>query len=657
MSQRHDDRERDTGLGRPRSRRLLRAVSLLTLGVAVLVARAPVACAATLDLLEGHQLRVRSPATATQASVKAVIGPDPALATVNSPACPATSWLALRNSSGDERRILLECSLWRQSGMRWRYQEPARGITRILAGAGRLTLALKGGVFGQDPLVGPAGAVEIEFGVGTTAACARFDELTDDAPERITARGPTLPCHGHLPVGCGGELSPMPVWSWDPIESTDARLHEPWRFSQAWPATMDGVAAAAHLAGQPVGHRALLFASSSTEFSHNAADVCVSPGGDPKAYACPWLDHGVTWLAGEIGTFLDQFTQAGGEAELLLMDIETPWNNWAISGASSTASHDWWDAIEADPRYALDLAPALGFTTPLYETVAQWNNGTGAYLVWNALLHERVSADQHAAVFDTAVARLGPLVASNWDAAYWSPAFAVPDYNGHDHHSVGGGAIVGTHQAGEAYGRIGYLRDSLFAERTDAQLPFASFLLATNQIREMPLAASTPFHVWIARRSWPGDPGNVVPWLRNSDYWQETLFHTALAGASAFLYWNPWDQEADTTALIRALDEIDQAQGCSERVGLVQGRSSWKQPWVATGARLGADEVWRITLDLAPGERALDRLITAVPLSLDLGQNRKVVFPAGRLVDDGDPASALGVWVTQPAGSPPPAES
>ncbi len=594
---------------------------------------------------------------ATLASVKAVIGPDPALVTVTSPACPAASWLALRDGSGDERRILLDCSLWRQSGARWRYLEPARGITRVLVGAGRLTLALKGGVFAEDPLPGPAGAVEVEFGIGTTAACARFADLLADAPERISARGPTLPCHGHLPLRCAGTSSPMPVWTWDPIENPDARLHEPWRFSPAWPATMHGDAAAAHLVGQPAGYRALLFASSSTEFARNADDVCSSAEGDPTVYPCPWLDNGVNWLSGQIGTFLDEFTQAGGDADLLLMDIETPWNNWAISGASTAASHDWWDAIEADRRFGLDLAPTLGFTTPLYETVAQWNNGSGAYLVWNALLHERVSAYQQAAVFDTAVARLGPLTASNWDAGYWSPAFAVRDYNGHDHHSVGGGAIVGTHQAGEAYGRIGYIRDSLFVERTEAQLPFASFLLATNQIREMPLASSTPFHVWIARRSWPGDSGNVVPWLRNTDYWQETLFHAALAGASAFLYWNPWDQEADTTALIGALDEIDLAQGCNERVGLVQGLSSWKQAWVATGTRLGDDEIWRVTLDLAPGERALDRLLTAVPLSLDLGEERKVVFPAGRLVDDGTPASAVGIWVTQPAGSPPPAES
>lgn len=170
--------------------------SLRVLAQSVLLSFVPVAVGAQVALTKGNGVAFVNRPGEEHDAASIRFSNDPALSLPLSPLCPNESWLRLRPSPQAEAIILLDCAKWVQARDTYRYADRVGASGRSLKityGNGRFHVSLRGG--SDASVEGPLSSVEIEFFVGETSFCGRFESFPAiNAPGRVVGRGPSVPC-------------------------------------------------------------------------------------------------------------------------------------------------------------------------------------------------------------------------------------------------------------------------------------------------------------------------------------------------------------------------------------------------------------------------------------------------------------------------------
>lgn len=116
--------------------------------------------------------------------------------TIADPTCTgAPSTIRISTSAAAGTPIDLSCVNWVPTSRGFRYVDrlAADGGTRKVSyESGKLQISLQG--LSYSPVIGPVTFVEITFQVGSVSYCARIETFDRNQPERVMARGTTLPC-------------------------------------------------------------------------------------------------------------------------------------------------------------------------------------------------------------------------------------------------------------------------------------------------------------------------------------------------------------------------------------------------------------------------------------------------------------------------------
>jgi cysteine-rich repeat protein len=138
---------------------------------------------------------------------------DPALFTVQNPLCPTQSRIRLYDSNAVHSEIVLDCNNWAVAGSGYRYKEIPSGsgsIRKLTYRLGRLSVALKGAPYSDDPVSGSVDFIETRVTIGATEYCGRWESpptiFKKNTPTTIVAKGPTVACQ----VECGNSIVEAP---------------------------------------------------------------------------------------------------------------------------------------------------------------------------------------------------------------------------------------------------------------------------------------------------------------------------------------------------------------------------------------------------------------------------------------------------------------
>jgi hypothetical protein len=121
--------------------------------------------------------------------------------------------------------VPLDCNRWEERGAEYRYQgkKPeldSNGARKIRYRSGRLDIVLKGEEYSPNAISGPVDWVETTFAVDGVEYCGRWEDIQKNEPDKIKAKGPTVPCQvtgqcadgirngDESDVDCGGSCQP-----------------------------------------------------------------------------------------------------------------------------------------------------------------------------------------------------------------------------------------------------------------------------------------------------------------------------------------------------------------------------------------------------------------------------------------------------------------
>jgi hypothetical protein len=232
---------------------------------------------------------------------------------------------------------------------------------------------------------------------------------------------------------------------------------------------------------------------------------------------------------------------------------------------------------------------------------------------------------------------------SNYGNFRQKGSLPVPDRNGHPIYRFGDGALVGSRQSRNLYGWLGNIRyRSLGAGSRYGATPFAAFRYAVNKARSMKLSSPIPLHPWIANKEFGGSQ------LKESDLYQELIFHTLLTGVDEILFWNPVSTDTPSTPgssrlLSDCLRRVDEIIPPAERQTLVRELAGWGEDYILTGAGSKERSIWRFTPRLR-GQPLESVLVKEQPATFAVN-GRKVVIEGGRVFHPPQPLSRQGYWV------------
>ena len=415
----------------------------------------------------------------------------------------------------------------------------------------------------------------------------------------------------------------------------------------------DPSALAARTLAQPEGHRAMSCREMHRNIGSDPDDVCRDAQGNPTAYRSVWWDHGVEKVRARFDAFFKAFKEAGGQVDVFALDYEQGVTNWHLRNDPAHFA-----AIQNDPRFP-EVAKILGFDD-LVGTVAKYQ-GSQNYLKWNALMNERRAADLNRAVYEPIRKYFPNVKFSNYGDFHTSPKIEVPEINNHKAYLFGTGTHVGTHQSSELYGRDGQInKRKLDGENIYEATPFNMFLYEMNRMRSMAASSTVPIQPWVAFK-----PFNESP-FKDSDYYQESLFHIGLTGADAFLLWNPrlwskkqkpedWGNEETDRLASQLLHQLDGLVGVPNRKTLTTSFIPWNSDYLLSGMNAGERSIWRFTPKLAAGDVASKCVVSLEPATFEVGKSR-IVIPGGRVIAPEPVLSSAGVWVEAPANAVPAVE-
>lgn len=410
-----------------------------------------------------------------------------------------------------------------------------------------------------------------------------------------------------------------------------------------------------------------LFADLRYGFENNPGDFLCDTAGNATIRGI-WWDASVEAIRKRFDAYFRAYKAAGGKLDMFVLDYEGGLSNWHLGRSEAR-----YLAIQNDPRFA-EVAKELGFSDLM--TVCDWNKhrSTGNYLKWNAVMQRRVAGYVSRAVYEPIRKHFPHVKFSNYGHYYQLPKYSIPDTNGHDYGKYGFAGHVGTHQSMPLYASIGQLRGrKLDGKREYSDTPFGGFRLSLNGMRAAALSSDVPILPWISHKGFDGSR------VRESDLYQELIFHVALTGADDFLFWNayPWRESQDTNLwgnprddklFSDCLRQLDDLVGFADRKTLVGELAGWYDEYALTGMTANGRSVWRLTPRLEtnyaehPGStdgrkdrrmrptQHLDRqtsVITADPPTFRIGDTM-IAFPSGQIFSPAQELSQQGFWIVAP---------
>ena len=407
----------------------------------------------------------------------------------------------------------------------------------------------------------------------------------------------------------------------------------------------------------PQGHRVLFLWEFTRDIHVHPDDFCRTSDGRLTEIRGVWWDHGVERVAKRIDAWFGEFKKLGGHVDVVVLDNEVGLGNWSIGGQP-----DRWDGIAGDPRFE-EIAQQLGFRD--LALVRNWRRGDHFHH-WNDLMLRRKTADFARAVYDPIRRHFPDVEFSNYGHSASGPQIVCPDANGHWSDKVGGDYTVGTHQSPSLYAWLGNLQRMRYVDgrfRTTGRgplygnSPFAGLRWSVNRMRTSSLSSAKPVRPWVSHKHFKNST------VRDSDLYQELLFHILLSGADGLLLWNPRAHHADADPshygdeqqdqlVCDCLAQVDQLLGDVPRVSLVDELSRWDGDCILTGMQTENGSLWRLTPELTVRQSRESILVSKEPLEFRTA-TETIRFPTGQVVNPEPALSESGWWIVASAAARP----
>ena len=348
------------------------------------------------------------------------------------------------------------------------------------------------------------------------------------------------------------------AYAWSGESNTYENMYKTYRLRRS---NVDDVSAAVDAtARMPEGYRAIFSWDVHGDMHQHPLDKVVDPQtGALTAFSGVWWEHGVQRVKARFESFFEEYVRQGGVLDMFVLDYEVGMSNWGLGGDSNR-----YEAIENDPRY-----PAIRFeleasgfpSNASIHTVRQYRSGDH-YLIWNEVMGRRKAAYINEAIYSVVTQHFPHARMSNYGHVYHSTDYPVHDYNGHRDYAYGAGSHVGTHQAFAFYGGLGQLMyEKLDGERYYWRRRFNAMRYALNKGRSMYLSSDIPFLAWVSHINYSGSI------FRNTDYYQELVFHLLAGGADDLLLWNSYRWRTGQDPAVHGNPETDALlRSCMEGV-------------------------------------------------------------------------------------------
>lgn len=360
-------------------------------------------------------------------------------------------------------------------------------------------------------------------------------------------------------------------------------------------------------------------------------------GAQPGDNALFWDGQGKA-TAERHEAFFRKLKELGGEVDIVTVDFEGGFSNWDLSKIRKEKPQ-LFEKVLDDPR-TRELLDKAGCKSLV--SVLDIRNGDD-YLKWNALMEERLAAYLNQAIYEPIRKYYPDVKLSNYNQSHHDPKYPV-SRDSHKTWLYGNGAHVGTHQSPVLYGRL--------TDKNADKTPFYSLICDLNFLRAAKLSSPVPVMPYIAYRGYKGSL------LRDSDLYQELVFHAALTGVDTFLYWNPrpWTKKQDPQdwcdapqdkLLSDLLAQLDEVVGKSPHTTLADALTPRDSSYILTGMRLPDKSVWRFTPRLGDGEKIESKVVDSNPLILRTG-TCEIRIPDGQIYKPEKKLSQQGLWIFAP---------
>ncbi len=460
----------------------------------------------------------------------------------------------------------------------------------------------------------------------------------------------------------------------------------------------------------PVGRRGLMqwgqeFRNGDIQLTGNPLDMCVN-GGVATNYQCPWLNNGTALLKPQFQNLYDSLKQSGATVDAAIFDSEPDFINfWTYENyLLNPASTPSWlpSAIDQDPRFSTMLVPALqalyatGPTSypanqapnlPSVETLLGGGllNGRYGIELWQEYSNETWYVTYgRQAIYGPILQDYPQAIVSDFGAVAHNINYPAYDLNGWRYHEYGYGFVGGNAQAPALYGYIGGFGNGGFnpTGQTYYATGFNALRFDQNNLRGFILGAAAnaaagkginyPATPWIPYKSY----GNSLYF--GNDYYQESIYHSALNGVRTFLTWNPAGTGPNDNILIsKVLTELNSLLGDGPRTSLTNAQTSWTSNYIITSMQTPNGVISRLTpsegMQVACVSSAASLACTLTcPASLnctDATSCRAIQsngftpcnsapvtlqFANGTQVTPAEVNSSAGFWLAQPSDSTPP---
>lgn len=312
-------------------------------------------------------------------------------------------------------------------------------------------------------------------------------------------------------------------------------------------------------------------------------------------FQCPWFGYATRYMKQKMETFWAAFQDAGGDVDLIVLDMEADLSNWRFRRAGgekhikAITSDPRWD----DPAHGINGASLKDLLSP-HRLENVMNLRADDYLHWNALQRRLISTALDAAMFSPARAYFPRVKGVDYGSSGLTDAEAAraPDTNGHFQHEP---HPFGTHGSASFYASIGHLQHhdhSIGLTNAHGRHPYAVVRWQVKRARAMWRSNDGRFLPWISRK------GFAESALKGTPYYEELVRHLALLG-NPLLFWNSSTENPPRTDDARIDRVLRDVEAHTDGTGPIL-ESSGDIPWTAdpliTRTRSGSKTVYRVTI-------------------------------------------------------------
>jgi hypothetical protein len=228
----------------------------------------------------------------------------------------------------------------------------------------------------------------------------------------------------------------------------------------------NGAAAAAIVNQMPVGQRVIYVRD--LHYVEGYLDYHIDPkdaNGRAYDYYMIWMDQWVRVVRQRYQQFFQQFRNAGGQVDLIMIDFEFKSLAHFEMGAdrrvnpNSQPAKTYWEALTSDPRWGAvrDRLIRAGFTAEqlLPANIGNWSSRDIRESIWNAVMEERYHEYFDRAMISPVKALFPNVAIANYAEGYRSHSFPYGSFTRlrQSYHSIGW--LTGTHQSPVLYASPG----------------------------------------------------------------------------------------------------------------------------------------------------------------------------------------------------------